>query len=101
LPGEELLLNETLEVVLNGSRTFSDGLQVTLTAINDSRCPEDVECVWEGELAATLQLTGGALGSDTLQVNLGHRSNPRAEAGDYTIDLELIAEDKVTISVRR
>lgn len=32
------------------------GYELTLKSINDSRCPLDVECVWEGEARLTFEL---------------------------------------------
>ena len=35
---------------LNDKTAFSDGLNVELKGINDSRCPKDVQCIWAGSL---------------------------------------------------
>ena len=42
---------------LNGDYKSSDNsLKFTITAINDSRCPSDVVCVWEGKADVTIQV---------------------------------------------
>lgn len=50
---------------------FSDGLMVELKAINDSRCPAKVQCIWQGELAPSLIARGGDLGNGETPVMLG------------------------------
>ena len=55
----DLGLPEPAEVTLSVGDTeqLEGGLMVTLEGIaEDSRCPADVECVWEGRLAADLRL---------------------------------------------
>lgn len=45
-------LNETFSLKLNEIAKLSEGgLQLKLTGIpEDSRCPEDANCIWEGEV---------------------------------------------------
>lgn len=51
-------LNSPIKLHINES-TFleSESLQITVNSINDSRCPSDVTCVWEGEAKVQLSLT--------------------------------------------
>lgn len=35
------------------------GLSVTLNGVNDSRCPIGVECIWAGEVSASVTLNAG------------------------------------------
>src|SRR3990167_4059177 len=42
--------DKAITLKLNDKITFSDGLNVVLKEINDSRCPKDVQCIWAGEI---------------------------------------------------
>jgi hypothetical protein len=51
-------------LAIGESRQLPGGLTLTLKAVSDdSRCPQDVTCVWAGSVAAGLQL--GTSGGDT------------------------------------
>lgn len=77
---------------------YEDGLSVKLSAINDSRCPEDVACFWAGELAAELLVTGGEFGeSETLY--LGTSTSPNLSRGSYVFSLGDISTTTAAISV--
>ena len=55
----DLSLPEPAELTLSIGDTeqLDGGLMVTLEGVSeDSRCPSDVECVWEGRIAADLRL---------------------------------------------
>ncbi|WP_181305008.1 hypothetical protein [Rufibacter sp. XAAS-G3-1] len=52
--------------------TLLGGLLVNLLAIGDSRCPEDVVCIWYGYAAATFQLTDAQGVSMSQQLYLGN-----------------------------
>ena len=86
--------------VVGETRTFADGLAVTLERIDDSRCKPDVQCVWAGELAPVLVLRGGAL-TGTQTVSLGTSRTPRAQVGPYGLALESATERSARILVTR
>ena len=86
--------------VVNETRTYDDGLSVTLERIDDSRCPADVQCVWAGELAPTLTLRGGTL-DDARTVSLGTARTPRAQVGRYDLVLDSATERSARILVSR
>lgn len=52
--------NKTISLDLHEKTTFPDGLAITLTEINDSRCKPGVQCIWAGELSATFALSRGS-----------------------------------------
>ncbi len=52
--------NKTISLKLQDKVTFSNGLSVMLTEINDSRCKPGVQCIWAGELSATFALSDGS-----------------------------------------
>jgi hypothetical protein len=66
----------TIELQLDHPAT-RDGLEVTWTALADSRCPEGVNCAWSGE--ATIQLRardGGDEREVTLKLGPGEGGDP-------------------------
>jgi hypothetical protein len=51
------MLNEEVTINFGETKNFSaDGLAVTFEAKNDSRCPLNVTCVWQGEARITLKV---------------------------------------------
>lgn len=42
---------------LKKSVTFRSGLTVSVDSLNDFRCPKNVQCIWQGNASARLQLT--------------------------------------------
>ena len=86
--------------VAGETRTYDDGLAVTLDRVDDSRCKPDVQCIWAGELAPVLTLRGGALtGAQT--VSLGATRTPRAQVGTYDLVLDSATEGSARIVVTK
>jgi len=79
------------------SVTFNDGLIVELKGINDSRCPAKVQCVWAGELTATLAVHGGDLGEQVQNVSLGALTAKNRRVGSY--DFALVDASPTTATV--
>lgn len=75
------------------------GLVLTLKAIEDSRCPPDVQCVWAGELAAVLDVSLDTPAAEHLEVRLGESTRPQAEAFGAVIRLVAIDEASATVAV--
>jgi Immunoglobulin-like domain of bacterial spore germination len=85
---------------LHETRTYNDGLTVTLERIDDSRCAPNVQCVWAGELAPVLTLRGGALpGART--VSLGTSRTERAQVEEYAVRLDSATTATATITITR
>lgn len=82
-------------------KTFTDGLQVTLTAINDSRCKTGVVCVWAGELSPQLSIINGSVGASAASVNLGTVRATSAATGGYNFILNNATETTATITVTK
>jgi hypothetical protein len=85
-------------LALDETARYPDGLQVQLKQIEDSRCPKDATCVWEGELAPVLRLAGGSLGEEQ-QVRLGTVRSLEATVGAYAIALGETTETRAAITV--
>lgn len=76
-------VGETFEIKFGESATIqSEQIQVTFEElIEDSRCPEDVVCVWAGNAKIIIQV-------DDQEVSLNTYSNPKyAELSEYNIKL--------------
>jgi hypothetical protein len=79
---------------------FEDGLAVKLAAIEDSRCKPDVQCVWEGELAPVLSVSGGGIAA-AQEIRLGTSRTPQATVNGYAFLLRSATETSATIVVSR
>jgi hypothetical protein len=79
--------------------TYEDGLVVTLLEINDSRCPADVVCIWQGELSALLSVSGGTAGDAASEVRVGTVTAPTTTSSGYVFTLEAATEDFIDLLV--
>jgi hypothetical protein len=87
------------EFHINDTVHYADGLSVTLSAINDSRCPADVQCIWQGELGADLIVSGGGIQEGSKHILLGtERARTVIDSG-YTFILGKTTETTATITV--
>src|SRR5688572_22663536 len=57
-PPASAAFNTSATFSIGESMTFADGMKLTLTAINDSRCKPGVQCIWEGELSPAFMFYG-------------------------------------------
>ena len=78
---------QTVELQSRASKKVSNDLTIRLTSVlEDSRCPTDVQCAWEGNAEIMLELSGGDL--ETAHLNTGGMF-PRTEVyNGYTITLQ-------------
>lgn len=86
-PTTEIRYGNPIVYTIDKTVTYPDGLMVTVTAINDSRCKPGVQCVWAGELSPQLTLTGGGLGKSVILLSLGTTRTTEQSAGTYKIKL--------------
>lgn len=86
---------------INDTKTFSDGLKLTLTEINDSRCAPDVQCIWAGELSPLFVVTGGNVGATPKEVRLGTTNNQSVTLSGYTFTLKDATPTEATIVVSK
>jgi len=100
LPARSADFGTAATYAVGDTRTYDDGLAVTLERIDDSRCKPGVQCIWAGELAPVLTLRGGGL--DAAQtMSLGTARTPRAQVGEYALALDSATEATATITVTR
>lgn len=100
-PKGETPTSERATLSKGETKTFASGLKVTLAAIEDSRCPKDVQCVWAGELAASLNVGLSAPGPAAVELRLGQTTKPKGEAYGFAFELVSIDEASATIAVTK
>lgn len=100
-PPPEEKAGETITLQEGETKTFESRLEVTLTAIEDSRCKPDVQCVWAGELAAALSVGLANAEAAPIEVRLGQTTKPSATAYGFAFDLTAITETAATITVTK
>ena len=82
---------EVFELNFAAQKTSDDGaLSVLFSKIDDSRCPLELDCFWEGQAEVTLKVA--ALGEESLDLKLILRAGYEALAiytlGNYIYTLE-------------
>lgn len=65
----------------------SERLTITLTDISDSRCPTDVTCVWEGEIALNLIVKKGGDKSKESSLEIKTSQSSKVLFENYSIEL--------------
>ena len=91
-----------IPVLLNSGDkiTFTNGLNITLRGITDSRCKPDVQCIWAGEIEIELAVIGGGI-NPSQTTKLGTVVKKSAALGDYIFTLIAATETSATITVTR
>jgi hypothetical protein len=89
--GEEGSLNIEFKLIIGETINLDDGGSVTFEGVSeDSRCPEEVDCVWAGQVTVNLTVTTPDGQSEELSLTLmGGQSEP-VTVGDYTITLHAV-----------
>ena len=95
-PETKIEFGKPIIMRLNESIVFSDGLLVTLSEINDSRCKPGLQCIWQGELSVLLKTN---MSEPTKEIRLGTVNDRKINVGAYSFSLENATEDTVTIIV--
>ena len=100
LPTRDADFGAAATYAVGETRTYDDGLAVTLARIDDSRCKPGVQCIWAGELAPVLTLRGGGL-EGIRTVSLGTARTSRAQVDEYAVALNSATEATATITITR
>jgi hypothetical protein len=99
-PGQEftLALGESVEVDQRGVRIeFKE-------VVEDSRCPMNARCIWEGNARITIQVSGVAAGRPgnaseragrKIELNTSTRFNSRENITGFTLELRRLEPDRV------
>lgn len=75
---------------------FTNGLSITSKAIYDSRCKIDQVCIWQGELAAVLEVEHRGFSEE---IQIGTVRNKEASAGGYNFLLDRATTSTATIII--
>jgi len=69
-------LNEPFEIKVGNSLVIPDGILITILNVEDSRCPADVLCVWQGEAKVLINVKKASqyLGNFTLTSTAGQET---------------------------
>jgi hypothetical protein len=70
----------------NQKSVMRDRLRIKFIAVEDSRCPQDVNCVWAGNAKVTIRVTNRSGRSQTFDLNSNLKGNS-ATFGGYKIEL--------------
>lgn len=60
-----------------------NSLEFAITSINDSRCPSDVQCVWQGKVDVTIRIEKPSVGT----IELSSYNNSIDTLGDFSFEL--------------
>jgi hypothetical protein len=55
---------------------INDNLSFTIDSISDYRCPQDVECIWSGDVDLLFNINQNGVRTDTLIHSLTNRNDP-------------------------
>ena len=53
---KEIILDEAFTLQVDEAANYRQDITILLNKVNDSRCPEDMNCIWAGELVAELTI---------------------------------------------
>jgi len=92
---------------INGEyHSIDNSLNFSVTEINDSRCPSDVVCVWEGKADVTIDVTSPVKGSvmlstyNHLKDTLGNYSFELIDVSPYPISTKTIKLEEYNITLK-
>lgn len=72
-------------LAVGGSATIANGRLRLLRVVNDSRCPKDAQCIWEGEVTLAFDFNNGA---GNHEFELSQRRNPSTAVGERSFTLQ-------------
>lgn len=94
-------------VQINGQYQANDNsLSFRITEINDSRCPSDVVCVWQGKADVTIEVDSPLKGTITLNTfdnltdTLGNYSFELKEVLPYPISTKTIDLEEYSVTLK-
>ena len=91
---------KAISLKLNDEVAFPDGLTVILKEINDSRCPEGMQCFWMGEISGLFAFSGGALTAPK-EIRLGTVNKRSVSWKSYNFSLKDATENSITIEITK
>jgi hypothetical protein len=74
-----------------GQEALVEGLSVGFQRVGqDSRCPIDAVCIWEGDATVSVQLRTGAEGPATRELHTSGQFDSETSFAGYTVRLETL-----------
>ena len=94
-------LNEQFQLKYHEPAIISNGLEISILDIEDSRCPSDVTCVWEGEVKISVNVIKdkNPLGNFTLTSRAGDKDLSTQTIDNYSI--QVIEVEPYPVSTRQ
>ena len=75
-------------------------LRVTFERVaNDSRCPADVQCVWEGDAVVVLAVSGSATGDCAVELHTAASLERERRCGVYAVRLLRLSPERASAAV--
>ena len=93
-----IAFGSSVTIEVKQSAVFEDGLVLTLVSIDDSRCAEGVQCIWEGDLSTVFEVSG-TLNSQELRMGTSRTSTGSIE--NYRFSLDDADETSATVIVNK
>lgn len=81
-------------------------LKFSISEINDSRCPADVQCVWQGEALVAIKIVSSPPSEITLSTydnlvdTVGIYSMELVDVSPYPLSTETLKDDDYTINLK-
>jgi hypothetical protein len=95
------------EFKINGDyHSIDNSLNFTITEVNDSRCPSDVWCIWEGKVDVKIQVESPVPGTITLSTydkpvdTVGNYSFKIMDVSPYPISTKTIKLEDYVVSLK-
>lgn len=83
-----IAFDQPFDLRLGATAVLEDGLEVTFAeVVADSRCPTDVQCVWEGNAEVGVDLTLSEGDAKSLRLNTNPSFETEASLPGYTVGL--------------
>ena len=95
--------NEFQYGLLNSSE--NKVVRFSITEINDSRCPSDVVCVWQGKAEIKLEIEAPQQGLlvlntyDNVKDSIGNHSFELIDVSPYPISTQILKTDDYTVTL--
>jgi hypothetical protein len=90
----------------NNYQSLDNSLDFTITEINDSRCPNDVVCVWEGKADVKIEVASPVKGSIMLSTynhlldTIGNYSFELIDVSPYPVSTKTIKLEDYDVTLK-
>ncbi|MEV5827339.1 hypothetical protein AB0L25_17345 [Spirillospora sp. NPDC052242] len=86
--GRTVRAGEEFTLAPGGAARTADGFAVRFTGVpEDSRCPQEVDCAWEGDATVTVEITAAGASPVARELHTNRRFATATAAGGRTVRL--------------